>query len=1585
MERKAAVLGGMPPAFPVLFKVTAMDTLKKDEVYRFFTGAVCFVSMDREERLLWVNDMFCQEAGIEDKAALMARAPGFRDFSASEPKSLADLAQGHTSPVDVELAFHKGSGETEMVHGFLSTATPSVTGGKKVWALYLMPGPLTPPPDERDSVTGLLKRRSHNRRCNDLALLDLKEGRYPFRASVYLNLTNFKLYNDRYGQGKGDLLLRKIGGTLSAFFPDSPIVRLSSDHFGFIAPKEGIKEKIILAANEIRRYLPDPSIDVKIGLRIVPLPDGECLSGTHLHLLGAAKMAADSIKNDARTIMAVYTRAMEEAYENRVFVITHFREALKKEYIRPYFQPLVRTLNGKISGFEVLARWKDPEKGLLPPSLFIPILEERKLIPLLDQYMVRRAACHYRKMKDQGRPIVPVSINFSRIDFDEMDVAGFLEGIVKDRRIPRSYFHVEITESALSLDEEKLGREISRLREAGYQCWLDDFGSGYSSFHALHHFDFDVIKIDMAFQKNRNEKSQKILESIILTAKALGIHTVAEGVESENQAEALKAMGCEGIQGYFYGKPLPYEECSHHCQRRGLTPESSREALILDKAGLVNVLSDTPISLLLDDGYRTWPLLTNAAFKQVIQGLGEEAEVPSDQPVTPVDMPFGYQIRSLLDRAIESRKKESLTFVALGQYMKARAELIASIPGLHALRLEMFNITFSQGFEDTHYLDSIFRNMLLLYDGFYVYDQDRDRILVVESLFSHWRPGDALSMADWMKVKEFIHPDDRERFVHFMSLKSLYGKTSVSNRATTAGLFRVRRGDGNYRLAEINVIRMDGKERKRFLFCVKDSLFEHSKDREKTLALYAHCYGFDLPRPVTGNGPMEGLLLQTLKEHSSLKFFWKDRNRRFLGASKAFLSYYGFTDEKAILGKTDEDMGWHLDNHLFWDTENRVLSEGYISRDEAGICIIRGKPHHIRATKFPVYQGNRIIGLVGYFIDMENHHEVGADVDSTQLVDSTTGLLSARGLLVTGLAYDRNYRENGENYGAIMLYASGYGEFLRKYGKEAAADLLHRLTGFIINRFGQDASFAFLGSGRFLIFTKLSDPAEIDKRIRKLYDDFYGIHEAAGCPVTLFLIYAIARGSEANDPDEVIHILHGRIQTLIREKYETRAIRGTHLTFDRRIYDNVPTPVIIRKPDTDELLYANGAALKALGYRSEKKYVRPDTTCTEFFHLQGAAPNALPWHVPLPAGRLTITTYHGSASGKDYRLFQTLTLWQGEPCHFIMAQDIKAERAARKEAGLMKQEAALNEAIELGLSEASPARGIEKILARTGTIMGADRVVLFENKGNGTLHITGEWCRDGVPSCQRFIGTISAESVQFLYDRFGPQGTVTINDPDQAFLNEDRKSPLIPGLRKFIAGRLEMAGQPLGFLEIMNPSPMTLRNAGLLIGTLSRFLSIMIRSRDNLQVLDNLSLLDPMTKVRNRRALSLYLKGLPKGKRLSFLFGDMNGLKSINDHKGHEAGDRALLTLTAILAEKAGADHVFRMGGDEFLTILEDLDEKETQEAAGELQKELQKNHISMALGIITGTTPLESLDDILAKADRRMYRDKKKEEHRRM
>ena len=242
------------------------------------------------------------------------------------------------------------------------------------------------------------------------------------------------------------------------------------------------------------------------------------------------------------------------------YVIEHLDEAIEKHWVRVHYQPIVRTISGQLCAMEGLARWDDPNWGFLTPPFFISILEQHNLIHKLDAYILHTVAKMAREKLDANLPVLPISVNLSRLDFLLQDPFAVAETIREEYRLPLGLIQIEVTENALVDRMDSVLNGIQKFQKKGYPVLLDDFGSGYSSLNVLKDYDFDTIKFDMKFLHPFTAKSRKILKYLVSMAKDLSVHTLAEGAETKEQCDFLREIGCEKIQGYYYGKPVPFDD-----------------------------------------------------------------------------------------------------------------------------------------------------------------------------------------------------------------------------------------------------------------------------------------------------------------------------------------------------------------------------------------------------------------------------------------------------------------------------------------------------------------------------------------------------------------------------------------------------------------------------------------------------------------------------------------------------------------------------------------------------------------------------------------------------------------------------------------------------------------------------------------------------------------------------------------------------------------------------------------------------------------------------------------------------------------
>ncbi len=388
------------------------------------------------------------------------------------------------------------------------------------------------------------------------------DGKTP--CVVYVDVYSMRSYNEQYGVEEGDRLLCLTAETLRAQFPKALIIRGSDDHFIMIPctnDEAELEQRLILTGAAVRREARGNTLGVRSG--VCPLHEDMTLNEAIDH----ARCALKQIEDDINREVAFYSQAADEIYRHSRYIVENLDRAIRDNWIRVFCHELYRIESQKIAAFESLARWVDPQRGLLSPQDFVPTLRKYHQLFKLDLCVFEQVCRGMKRWHDSGLPLMPVSVNFSRQDFDHADIVSEMNRIYDRHRLAefadKSYFIIEITEQDLAVGTDRLREQLEQIRRSGYRLWLDDFGSGYSGINVFSRFDFDLIKCDMELLRRLNDHgsvNRLILETLVTTARKLGVHILIEGLETEEHLAFVREIGCELVQGFYYHKPEPFDE-----------------------------------------------------------------------------------------------------------------------------------------------------------------------------------------------------------------------------------------------------------------------------------------------------------------------------------------------------------------------------------------------------------------------------------------------------------------------------------------------------------------------------------------------------------------------------------------------------------------------------------------------------------------------------------------------------------------------------------------------------------------------------------------------------------------------------------------------------------------------------------------------------------------------------------------------------------------------------------------------------------------------------------------------------------------
>ena len=438
--------------------------------------------------------------------------------------------------------------------------------------------------ERTDALTGLYNMQTFSRAMVPL-ISNIRDGaEHEAWDIVFVDIADFKIYNHDHGMYAGNLLLKEVAKILREELGNENAARFEADHFYVLIEDSRAGEFVRRIHDRIARTETGTSIQVGIYTITGDEKDG---------ILAAdrAMMAGHETRGDFVHYAKRYDDSMESRLTRASYLVRHVDEAVEKEWIKVYFQPIIGILSHEDASFEALSRWIDPTYGFLNPGEFISVLEEAHLLYKVDLFVIKKVCEEIKRRETAGEPPAHFSVNISRNDLDIPDFHKSINDILDSYGVSRESIAMEITESAVMDQEELIQQHIEEFHRDGYEVWLDDFGSGYSSLNTLHTFDFDLMKIDMLFLRNQNERTNDILTDIVDMAKRLGITVLTEGVETKEQFEFLESIGCTYIQGFYISKPLPANEVFAVLDAKNIGIESPEDSSFYRQIARVNIIS----------------------------------------------------------------------------------------------------------------------------------------------------------------------------------------------------------------------------------------------------------------------------------------------------------------------------------------------------------------------------------------------------------------------------------------------------------------------------------------------------------------------------------------------------------------------------------------------------------------------------------------------------------------------------------------------------------------------------------------------------------------------------------------------------------------------------------------------------------------------------------------------------------------------------------------------------------------------------------------------------------------------------------
>ena len=411
---------------------------------------------------------------------------------------------------------------------------------------------------ERDNLTGLYNKEFFYRYAQqfDLYHKDTKTD------AIVLDINRFSTINERFGKACGDEILKRVAEKALDYVNEAGgiVCRSDADTFMFYCPHRDEYEAMF---KEMSDYTGGTPGDHRIRLRMGVYSDVDKTLDIERRF-DRAKMAADKVRGNLSKPIGFYNSEIHETEVLAEQLIDDFSSAIREKQFAVFYQPKynIRGEKPHLVSAEALVRWNHSKLGMISPGVFIPLFEKNGLIQELDRYVWSETAAQIRKWKEEYNVTLPVSVNVSRIDLYDPELTEKLQKIIDGNGLCAGDLMLEITESAYTENAEQIIERVKNLRNMGFKIEMDDFGSGYSSLSMLSYLPIDALKLDMHFIWSAfgERKDTRLLEAMIGLAALFKLPTIAEGVETEEQVTALKKMGCDIVQGYYFSRPVPAGE-----------------------------------------------------------------------------------------------------------------------------------------------------------------------------------------------------------------------------------------------------------------------------------------------------------------------------------------------------------------------------------------------------------------------------------------------------------------------------------------------------------------------------------------------------------------------------------------------------------------------------------------------------------------------------------------------------------------------------------------------------------------------------------------------------------------------------------------------------------------------------------------------------------------------------------------------------------------------------------------------------------------------------------------------------------------
>ncbi|SFG10146.1 diguanylate cyclase (GGDEF) domain-containing protein [Lachnospiraceae bacterium C7] len=994
---------------------------------------------------------------------------------------------------------------------------------------------------------------------------------------IYIDVNGFKFFNDSYGFKEGDRFLIYLSNQIRSIFVTKFISRFYDDHFVVCSSDDDVISQVVRLHQAALAYSSDEKLEIKAGIYTMQDYEDD-VSGA----CDKAKLACQHVKNRFDTCYYCYDDSIGQKMRKEHYIVSNIDTALKNGYIEVYYQPIIRNMTGEICSWEALVRWNDPKYGIINPGEFINVLEKARMICKVDVYVINQVIKQYGDRKRNLGDPKPVSINLSRLDFELCDIIGIMDSLRKAYHVPRECIHVEITESILDKDVEFLKGKIKSIQEKGYEVWMDDFGSGYSSFNVLKDYNFDVLKIDMKFLKDfdTNEKSREILVSIVNMAKRLGIGTLAEGVETQAQLDFLRSIGCDRVQGFYYSKPVPYKNTIRMLENKKIAREKNEKVAYYSKLGKINLLSHAPLFNIKEKIYNEMEksmgipiaiveargntirfITANNEFEKMLEMIGQKDSKRMEERYNNDMWESKREIMALALQTKAEGQTKQIDIIENGIMCNFKIDYIDSYDDSNAYLVRVLYVDSELSTLKERMMEADVRFLYSLFaciDSI-CYEDDRMDNLYLNPVRFHRKSTEGGYRNRMKYVEEnLIHEADRKRFREFMELDKLRKRCNKQEKKFIEDMFRIKRGKNKYIWFFIWLIPYSVGNKEFVLACINEvpviirnfisgyqkmlgidlsdvyddiklTESEFVKRTEEAYSIYERSFYNRLS--------IDQEVLRNLLEYSDRGIFWKDTDRRFIDINKKFMEFYNIQSKRDIIGKTDEEMGWHVNPDIAKTDEYRVITEGAVIKNKKINCIVQGSVHDLIIEKRPLYLSGEIVGMIGNFRDVSDSEFGDNNFSTLAITDELTQVLNRRGFGEMLEKYEKEYYRNMADFAIIYIDIDDFKYYNDTFGHQFGDKVLKTVSRILQENHGGRNVIARVGGDEFVIIMKARSMEDVRKLELEIYSEMAEVSEIDSIMCKISVSIGSACYSDSNNiSDTIEHADHRMYESKIRKK-----------------------------------------------------------------------------------------------------------------------------------------------------------------------------------------------------------------------------------------------------------------------------------------------------------------------------------------------------------------------------------------------------------------------------------------------------------------